>query len=401
MSTPVQGKDRDLPSFFGVATAPADLRQAWAGVGTLSVVLVSTQRKWFGGEEQARLLAAGLRDSGHKCSILARRGGAFAERMADEGFEVATFLGNGRNLSGLWQIRRHLSRVRPDVLHYNDPHAVSSAGLASLGLGIRARVAARRVDFGVRFAVRYRRLCDRVICVSREVARVCREGGIPSQLLRVVNDGVDPARVRSGSRQQGRRALGLHDKQFLLLTVAKLSDHKGHKFLLQALPTVLEKRPEVRAALAGDGELAHELKKQAKQLGIDSRVRFLGYRRDAPDLIRAADLFVFPSHMEGLGSTLIDAMLAGPAIVTTTAGGIPDLTGSDDSDSEPVAWTVPPRDPQALAKAILHAVESPKECAMLQKQARRRAEQLFTAVRMIEATVSVYRELLSDRNASA
>ncbi|MFH1923208.1 MAG: glycosyltransferase, partial [Planctomycetota bacterium] len=181
---------------------------------------------------------------------------------------------------------------------------------------------------------------------------------------------------------------------------AKLTDHKGHKFLLQALPAVLEKRPEVRAALAGDGELAHELKKQAKQLGIDSRVRFLGHRQDVPDLIAAADLFVFPSHAEGLGSTLIDAMLAGPAIVTTTAGGIPDLTGSDDPDSEPVAWTVPPRDPQALAEAILHALDSPDQCAMLQQQARRRAEQLFTATRMIEATLSVYRELLDGKCAT-
>ena len=360
----------------------------------LSVVLVSTQRKWYGGEEQARLLARGLRDNGHRLSILARRGGVFAERMSAEGFEVGTFFGNGRSPVGVWQIRRHLRRIRPSVLHFNDPHAMSSAGLASLGLGIRARIVARRVDFAIRFAARYARLCDRVVCVSRDVARVCRESGIPERLVCVVHDGVDPSRMSLGDRGRGRRSLGLLDGQQLLLTVAKLTDHKGHRFLLEALPSVLKEHPEACAALVGEGPLSDTLRAQAKRLGVDSRVWFLGYRDDVPDLIRAADLFVFPSHMEGLGSTLIDVMLARRPIVTTTAGGIPDLTGSDDPHGEPVAWTVPPGDAPALAEAIVDALESPQKRAVLQERAGERAERLFTARRMIESTLSVYREVL-------
>ncbi len=394
MSTRVQGGSRPLVPSRRVAPAPIGAFPVAAWTEALNVVLVSTQRTWHGGEEQARLLAAGLRERGHRCSILARRGGAFARRMVAEGFEVSLFGGNGRSPRGLWRIRRFLRRTRPDVLHFNDPHALSCAGLASWGLGIRARVAARRVDFDVQFAARYRGLCDRVVCVSHEVARICRKNGIPTRFLRVVNDGVDPARVRSGDRRRGRRALGISDEQLLLLTVAKLTDHKGHRFLLRALPTVLRFRPEVCAALVGDGKLSGALKAEAKRLGVDTRVRFLGYRRDVPDLIQAADLFVFPSHMEGLGSTLIDAMLAGRAVVTTTAGGIPDLTESDDPHADPIAWTVPPRDPQALAEAILDALESPEKRALYQHRARHRAEQQFTADQMIESTLCVYRELL-------
>lgn len=360
----------------------------------LSVVVVSTQRRWYGGEEQARLLARGLRDAGHRLSVLARRGGVFAERMRSEGFEVGTFSGNGRSPVGIWQIRRQLRRIRPDVLHFNDPHALSSAGLASLGLGIRARIAARRVDFAVRFAARYPRLCDRLICVSREVCRVCEESGIPLRLLCVVPDGVDASRMKLGDRRRGRRSLGLSDDQPLLLTVAKLADHKGHRFLLEALPSILQRHPEACAAFVGDGPLSDTLRAQAKRLEVDSCVRFLGYRDDVPDLIQAADLFVFPSHMEGLGSTLIDVMLAARPIVTTTAGGIPDLTGSDDPESEPVAWTVPPGDAPALAAAILEALDSPEECSRRQDRAQERAQRLFTASRMIESTLSVYREVL-------
>ena len=147
-------------------------------------------------------------------------------------------------------------------------------------------------------------------------------------------------------------------------------------------------------ALAGDGELATSLKKQARRLQIDDRVRFLGYRRDVPDLIMAADLFVLPSCVEGLGTSLIDAMLAARPIVTTSAGGIPDLLGGVEATEEPVAWVVPPRDPWRLAAAILEALDSPEECRRRQQRAEHRARRLFTADKMVEATLAVYREVL-------
>jgi glycosyltransferase involved in cell wall biosynthesis len=110
-----------------------------------------------------------------------------------------------------------------------------------------------------------------------------------------------------------------------------------------------------------------------------------------PDLIHAADVFVLPSHMEGLCSTLIDVMLAARTIVTTTAGGIPDLVG-DEPGTEPVAWTVPPCDAMKLAEAILRALASSDECAAMRQRACLRALQQFTADCMVEATLAVYRE---------
>jgi glycosyltransferase involved in cell wall biosynthesis len=360
---------------------------------SLTVAIASTQRRWHGGEEQARLLAVGLRQRGHRCVFLARRDGALAQRITADGFEVFSFSGGGRSPLALWQIRRCLRQVRPDVLHFNDSHALQGAGLAALGLRIPARIVARRVDFPLRSPRSYRWFSDRVVCVSRAVAKVCVAGGIPAEMLRVVHDGVDPARVRAGDRLRGRCSLALTDDQVLLLTVAKLTDHKGHRFLLDALPAVIQKVPNAVHALAGDGELREVLQEQAQRLGIQSHVRFLGYRDDVPDLIHAADLFVLPSHMEGLCSTLIDVMLAGRTIVTTTAGGISDLVGSDEPGAEPVAWTVPPCDSVRLVEAILRALASPDECAAMRQRACQRAERLFTADQMVEATLEVYQNV--------
>jgi glycosyltransferase involved in cell wall biosynthesis len=373
-------------------------------LGRLTVAIVSTQAQWHGGEEQVRLLAQGLRERGHRPVIFARRGGVLALHMAAEGYDVTDFVGSGRSFAAIWTIRRALRKLvrqsaagetpAPLVWHANDAHALTAAGLASIGLRIPARIASRRLDFPVRSPRRYRALCDRLICVSQRVAEVCRQTGIPARMLRVVHDGVDPQRVRQGDRCDGRRSLGVGDADRVLLTVAKLTDHKGHRFLLDAMPAVIAQHPEVQLFLAGDGELIEPLRQQAGRLGIDRAVRFLGFRDDVPDLIRAADLFVFPSHMEGMGSTLVDAMLAGLPIVTTTAGGIPDVTGAGQPGVAQTAWTVPPRNSEALTAAILDALRSPDKCALLRTRAQQRAEEQYTAAHMVDATLEVYRDVL-------
>jgi L-malate glycosyltransferase len=355
----------------------------------LTIALVSTQRLWHGGEEQAKLLALGLRRRGHRCVIFARRDGLFLRRMADEGFEIVELTGGGRNPAAIWQIRRALRRLRPDVLHYNDSHAMTGAGLAAMGLPVAARIAARRVDFAIRSPRPYRWFCDRVLCVSSAVEKACAAGGLPRAMLRVVHDGVDPDRVRSGDRARGQRSLGLADEQPLLLTVATLTDHKGHRFWLDALPAVLKTSPNAVIALAGDGELREPLEQQAKRLGVEKSVRFLGFRDDVPDLIQAADVFVLPSHLEGLCSTLIEVMIARRTIVATTAGGIPDLLAAD-ADGKPLAKLVPPGDPKSLAEAVNFALTHPAECAEMRLRAADRAARRFTADCMVEATLAAY-----------
>ena len=314
--------------------------------------------------------------------------------MRAAGFEVHPFSGSGRGLLAIWQMRRALKRLRPDVVHFHDPHGLSGGGIAAYGLKIPARIVARRVDFAIRSTWRYRKLVDRVIAVSNAVADVCSESGVPDEKIRVVLDGVDPNRARSGNRERGRRALGIDSETILLLTVATLTDHKGHTYLLQAMPTVFEHLPKknVLLALAGDGELRANLEAEAERLGISHAVRFLGFRNDVPDLLKAADVFVLPSHMEGLCSTLIDVMIARTPIVSTTAGGVPDLL--DATTSEPaVAMLVAPREPMLLAASVLSAIKQTALVQELVNRAEARALSRFTDEQMVEGTLAVYREL--------
>jgi glycosyltransferase involved in cell wall biosynthesis len=293
-------------------------------------------------------------------------------------------------------MHRSLRQLKPQIVHFHDPHGLTGGGLAAWKMHGVGRIASRKVDFPVHAAWRYQRLADRVIAVSSAVAAVCIASGLAAESIRIVHDGVDPQRAHCGDRARGRLALGLSAEDILLLTVAKLTGHKGHTFLLQAMPAVLAKHPRAILALAGDGELRESLEAEARQLGIEQAVRFLGYRSDVPDLVKAADLFVMPSIMEGLCSTLIDVMFARVPIVSTTAGGIPDLVGQLGAEP-PVAAMVRPHDPAALAGAIHESFSDRSKLAELVDRAERRAHEHFTADHMVEKTIAVYREVLAAR----
>lgn len=359
---------------------------------SLRIALVSTQAKWHGGEKQAALLAQGLRDRGHACSILARAGGEFARRMADDGFDVRTFPGSGRSPKAVMAIREALRSVAPDVVHANDSHALTGGALGAMGLSIPLRVAARRVDFPVRSRLRYRYLSHGLLCVSSAVAEVCASAGLPASMLYVVHDGVDPAFAASGARVVGRQSLQLAAEQPLLLTVAKLTDHKGHRYLLDAMPAILKAHPNVVLALAGDGELREELERQVTELGIGESVRFLGFRNDVANLLAAADIVVQPSHLEGLCSSLIDAMLASRPIVASAAGGIPDLLSTATGEPQ-VAWLTPTKSSQHLSDAICDSLADRPAALVRGQRANERAMQLFTAERMVGATIAAYADI--------
>lgn len=345
---------------------------------------------------QAALLARGLRSRGHQCSILCRADGEFGRRMKQEGFNVHLFPKRGRSPVALLKIRQTLRQLKPDVIHANDAHALTASGIASLGLSVPMEVAARRVDFPLRSPRRYTWFSHGLICVSNAVARICEASGVNHNLLHVVHDGVDPAYAQSGSRSNGRNSLGLKNEP-LLLTVAKLTDHKGHRYLLDALPSVLEANPTAVIAFAGDGELRELLQRQAAELGVQSNVRFLGYRNDVNDLLAAADLVIQPSHMEGLCSSLIDAMLAARPIVASHAGGIPDLLEVNEGAAQ-VGWLVPPKSPESLANAINEALADQTAAQRRGLDARERALQKFTADNMVDATLATYRRIAEGLN---
>jgi glycosyltransferase involved in cell wall biosynthesis len=267
----------------------------------------------------------------------------------------------------------------------NDSGAVAVAGLASVGLALAGRVASRRVLFPLRRPSLYRRVTDRIACVSSAVMRGCNDAGLDERSLRVVPDGVvlPPPATRERTSSPGEACL---------LSVGSLVRCKGHADSLRAARHMLADRPGVRWLIAGDGPDRARLEQLARELGVQQQVRFLGFREDVPELMQRADLFVHAATEEGLGSSILEAMARGLPAVVADGGGTGDLMPA--RPALPCGWAVPASDPEALAAAIGAALDDPAEAAMRGRRGAELVRDRFSADAMIEATLALYQEIL-------
>tara|TARA_B100001123_G_scaffold162785_1_gene187621 strand:+ start:8567 stop:9100 length:534 start_codon:yes stop_codon:yes gene_type:complete len=174
----------------------------------------------------------------------------------------------------------------------------------------------------------------------------------------------------------------------VVAVVANFFPIKGHRYLIRAIPQVVRVYPRVRFVLAGDGESRASAELLAKQLGVADRVTFTGEIRDSLELMKRSDLVVVPSISEGLPITLIEAMALGRAVVATDVGGIPEVV-----EDGVTARIVPPRNPAALAGAMLELLKAPQRSRRLGEAGQAVARQRFSANRMVGMTEELYLEL--------
>jgi glycosyltransferase involved in cell wall biosynthesis len=196
------------------------------------------------------------------------------------------------------------------------------------------------------------------------------------RLLRghVVPLGIDLERFRNGRATLDGRIVG---------NVARLAEQKGQRDLIAAAPHVLERNPDVRFIVAGDGELRGELERLAQPLG--DRFTLLGARDDVPDLLASFDVFAFPSRFEGLCLAVIEAQAAGVPVVATPVGGIRENVVDGET-----GWLVPPRDVDALAERITWCLDHADEARGVAAEAKRRVVERFSVDRMVADTLALY-----------
>jgi glycosyltransferase involved in cell wall biosynthesis len=239
------------------------------------------------------------------------------------------------------------------------------------------------------------RLVDKYIAVSHAAERHLVENKrVPKNKIRVIHNGRDldrfaPADARR--RAASRATLGLGDEP-VILTMARLDDQKGHRHLIDALAILAPRRPDLVTLLAGSGPLEHSLRAQCATLGIANRVQFLGYRRDVPELLEAADLVVLPSLYEGLPLVAIEALAAGRPMVATEVDGTPEVV-----IHEKTGLLVPSANPAALAAAIGRLLDDPALASRLASDGRKFVHENFAVQRQIEQTAAVYSEVTGVR----
>lgn len=357
---------------------------------SLRVLHVDTAATWRGGQNQALLTARGMAARGHEALVACRAGGELEVRARGAGLEVRPLPFRG----DLWPpaivgLARTLRRDRPRVLQLHDPHGVSAALVASRLAGRVPLVAVRRVDFALRgvFSRGKYAACDRVIVVSRAIGAVVERGGVPAARLRLVYEGV-PDRTPAPGGEEALATLGVPAAAPVIGNVAALTGHKDHATLVEAMALLRPRAPEARLVIAGEGELRPALEALVRARGLGDRVLFTGFRGDLDRLLPAFTVFCLSSHLEGLGTSLLDAMAFGLPIVATAAGGIPEAV-----EDGVTGRLVPARDPAALADALAGVLGDAGLRRALGEAGRRRFLERFTDDHMVEETLRVLEEV--------
>ncbi|MET3896339.1 glycosyltransferase involved in cell wall biosynthesis [Devosia sp. UYZn731] len=199
----------------------------------------------------------------------------------------------------------------------------------------------------------------------------------------VVRNGI-AHRPAAASAAELRATFGLLADDTIVLTVARFTPQKAHDVLVAAAPAVLQRNPKAKFLLVGSGPEQANIEAAIAKLGLADSFILPGHRDDIADMMAITDVFVLPSHFEGLPLAVLEAMAASVPVVATTIGGTIEAIG----DAHP--FLVPPGDAEALARAILRATAEPETARAATVAAAARHAEHFTAARMAAQTAEVY-----------
>lgn len=269
------------------------------------------QCKTGGGSLRVALdLAETARSQGYASAVITRD----SPLMAKAGGEC--FFSGDKWQDG-WKLWQRLRQQSYDLIHVHDRYCALLLRL------IPATIPSVQTNHIIYHT--HRRLtpfADVVVACSRDMDRHHAEFfGLPASRRVYIPNGVKP-QSPSATKLQALRQEYPFAKKRLCLTVARLSEQKGHTYLLQAIAQLPEAiRQEWQFALAGSGELESDLRTEARRLGVEQDLLWLGHRTDVTEWLSLADAFVMPSLYEGLPLALLEAMAAGlPCLVTAVDG---------------------------------------------------------------------------------
>ncbi len=228
-----------------------------------------------------------------------------------------------------------------------------------------------------------------IVGCSNAVVQPFRADGIAPTRLRVIYNGVDTERLSTGDARGLRSSLGVASDAFLIVCVGALVRLKGFDTVIQALGVLRAQKLDVHLAIVGEGPEHAALAALSRELGLETRVHFLGDRSDVGAIFRdAADVVAVGSHIESFGLVAAEAGAAGRAVVATRVGGMKEVI-----QDTTTGLLVPPGDPIALAAALSRLAHDPELRAALGRAGRAHVQASFTAQRAARSFESVYAEL--------
>jgi glycosyltransferase involved in cell wall biosynthesis len=350
-----------------------------------------------GAQEHLFSLLTRIDRSRYDVSVVALSAGSAIRKLQRAGFAVVV-IDDPDDAIAVGAMTAHLADVRPDIVHNHMYRAETVGTRAAIALGevghrrpyvvstvhsSRIRSAADR-DLLARLTPQM----DRLIAVSQAIERKIADEGRATVPVTLIYNGVDLERY---NHQEPcctlRDEYGMEPGAQIVGVVARLEPEKGHPTLLEAWPAVVRAVPNAHLLVVGEGGRREALERQAAELRIAHRVVFTGRRDDVPAVTAALDVAVLPSYREAQGLTILEAMALSRPVVASNVGGIPEVI--EDGVS---GLLVPPRDPDALAAAIIRLLVDHSYADTLARAGHEVVHDRFCIELMVKAVETIYDE---------
>jgi glycosyltransferase involved in cell wall biosynthesis len=325
-----------------------------------------------------------------------RAGANYKIRCLDFPFSQRTYLRMFRSLVD------EIRRFRPQVLHAHGFNENLIAALAVRYADVPCYILGRHYSDHIYFLTQgmkqraflaaegfSNRTATKIIVPTRSVATLLTDRQrVPASKVVQIPFGLDFDKYRPSSPTAPahiRAVLGFQDK-YMAVVCGRINPEKGLDYILRALPIVLKRNPDFRLVLVGSGPYEDELRRQGRELGVESIVTYAGWRTDAMDWIAAADLIVHAAFCESWCQVLFEALAFGKPIVMTPVGAAPEVIGANERGR-----LIPIGDSGAIAEAILELMNDPESawrmgqkgkeyifCHLGAEQTARKYENLYT-----------------------
>ncbi len=367
----------------------------------LSVLQFLTLFGIGGTERQVLNLVQGLDTSRFGVEVAClKRWGALLPEMEATGVPITEYKTTSLyNHMAIWNQMRFLKHLRKrniEIVHtygfHSNVFAIPAARLA----GAAAVVASIR-DTGEHLTPMQRRveklfcrMADCVVTNAEAVRKRLTDEGYAAEKIVVIHNGIELTRYARKPAESGlHRELGVPSNTPLVAVFARLNELKGIEYFLRAVAGLIHRFKHVRFLVVGDGSSRLELEKYAQQLGLTKHVVFLGFRLDVPTLLSEISVSVLPTLSEGLSNSLLEAMAASVPVVATRVGG-----NSEVVQGGITGLLVPPRDSEALGRAIAQFLDQPSLGTKFGLAGRERVTKRFALDQMTRATERLYEGLI-------
>jgi len=362
----------------------------------MRVLHISSPKTWRGGEQQLMYLVEELNKLGVWQIVMCPFNSLVHKYCLKNHINHVTFFkGFSANPMVAFRVSHICKRENLDLIHVHDSHAHNFAILSAvLSNNHRPIIVSRRVDFPIQggalsmFKYNHARI-SKILCVSSAIKDVMTPSIEDSTKLEVVYSGVDLNKFdRDEAPPSLHQELGIAEDVLLIGNVAALAPHKDYPTFVRAAKRVLESGAKVQFLAIGDGPSRRVVEECIAELGMENHIKLLGFREDIIDILPQLDVFLITSQTEGLGTSILDAQVAGVSIVATMAGGIVEVV-----QHEKNGLAADVADDEKLAEQVLRYVNDPalrSKMALAAKASVKKFSKTETAIK----TKVVYESVL-------